>query len=158
MVAEMRIWRNLVGGVFSWLLAAIVGIELHAQPDCVAAIGFHNKVSTVPESPWPKLDVEQKFEIQIQIFNRCFCNHFWEDFFVQNVVRKQIQIWKLVLIFDPAQGYNFVALQLFLFLDPIIFERATRGTNESEFNPGTWIVPRGNTAAVAEVRRAVWGV
>ena len=132
MVAEMRIWRNLVGGVFSWLLAAIVGIELHAQPDCVATTGFHNKVSTVPESPWPKLDVEQKFEIQIQIFNRFFCNRFCNDFFVQNVVRKQIQIWNLVLIFDPAQVYNFVAIQLFLFHDPIIFERSTRGTNESE--------------------------
>ena len=42
----MRIWRNLVGGVFSWLLAAIVGIGLHAQPDCVAIAGFHNKVSS----------------------------------------------------------------------------------------------------------------
>ena len=70
MVAERRIWRNLVGGVFSWLLAAIVGIGLHAQPDCVATTGFHNKVSTVPESPWPKLDVEQKIEIHIQICNR----------------------------------------------------------------------------------------
>ena len=92
-------------------LAAIVGIGLHTQPDCVATTGFHNKVSTVPESPWPKLYVEQKFEIQIQIFNR---------FFVQNVVRKQIQIWKLVLIFDPVRGHNFVAIQLFLFHDPII--------------------------------------
>ena len=64
----------------------------------------------------------KKFEIQIQNFNR----------FVQNVVRKQIQIWNLVLIFDPAQGYNFVAIQLFLFHDPIIFERATRGTLQSE--------------------------
>ena len=132
MVAERRIWRNLVGGVFSWLLAAIVGIGLHAQPDCVATAAFHNKVSTVPESPWPKLAVEQKFEIQIQICNRFFCNRFWNDFFVQNVVRKQIQIWNLVLIFGRAQGYNFVAIQLFLFHDPIIFERATRGTNESE--------------------------
>ena len=52
MVAERRIRRNLVGGgVFSWLLAAIVGIGLHAQPDCVATAQFHNKVSTVPESP-----------------------------------------------------------------------------------------------------------
>ena len=51
---------------------------------------------------------------------------------MQNVVRKQIQIWNLVLIFDRAQGHNFVAVQLFLFHDPIIFERATRGTNESE--------------------------
>ena len=117
---------------FKRWLAAIVGIGLHAQPDCVATAGFHNKVSTVPESPWPKLDVEQKFEIQIQIFNRFFCNRFWNDFFVQNVVRKQIQIWNLVLIFDPAQGYNFVAIQLFLFHDPIIFERATWGTNEGE--------------------------
>ena len=100
------------------------------------AAEFHNKVSTVPESPWPKLHVEQKFEIQIQICNRFFCNCFWNDFFVQNVVRKQIQIWNLVLIFDPAQGYNFVAIQLFLFHDPIIFERATRGTNETEFK---WI-------------------
>ena len=133
MVAERRIRRNLVGGVFSWLLAAIVGIELHAQPDCVATAGFHNKVSTVPESPWPKLDVAQKFEILIQIFNRFFCNRFWNDFFVQNVVRRQFQIWNLVLIFGRAQGYNFVALQLFLFHDPIIFERATRGTLQSEF-------------------------
>ena len=50
MVAERRIWRNLVGGVFSWLLAAIVGIELHAQPLYVSTAGYHNKVSTVPES------------------------------------------------------------------------------------------------------------
>ena len=99
MVAERRIWRNLVGGVFSWLLAAIVGIELHAQPDCVATAGFHNKVSTVPESPWPKLDVEQKFEIQIQICNRFFCNRFCDNSTVQNVVRKHLkfesQVWKL---------------------------------------------------------------
>ena len=91
MVAERRIWRNLVGGVFSWLLAAIVGIELHAQPRCVALRRFCNKVSTVPESPWPKLDVEQKFEIQIQISNRFFCNSFWNDLFVQNVVRKHLK-------------------------------------------------------------------
>ena len=31
--------------------AAIVGIGLHTQPDYVATAGFHNKVSTVPESP-----------------------------------------------------------------------------------------------------------
>ena len=110
-----------------------MGIWLHAQPDCVATAGFHNKVSTVPERPWPKIDVEQKFKIQIQIFNRFFCNRFWNDFFVQNVVRKQVQIWNLVLIFGRAQGYNFVAVQLFLFHDPIIFERATRGTLQSEF-------------------------
>ena len=91
MVAERRIWRNLVGGVFSWLLAAIVGIELHAQPDCVATTGFHNKVSTVPENPWPKLDVERKFEIQIQICNRFFCNRFCDNSIVQNVVRKHLK-------------------------------------------------------------------
>ena len=50
------------------LLVAIVGIELHAQPHYVATTGFHNKVSTVPESPWPELYVEQKLEIQIQLF------------------------------------------------------------------------------------------
>ena len=91
MVAERRIWRNLVGGVFSWLLAAIVGIELHAQPDCVATAGFHNKVSTVPESPWPNLHVEQKIEIQIQIFNRFFCNRFCINSAAQNVVRKHLK-------------------------------------------------------------------
>ena len=91
MVAERRIWRNLVGGVFSWLLAAIVGIELHTQPDCVATAGFHNKVSTVPESPWPNLHVEQKFEIQIQIFNRFSCNHFCINSRAQNVVRKHLK-------------------------------------------------------------------
>ena len=133
MVAERRILRNLGHGHFKQWLAAIVGIRLHAQPDCVATTGFHNKVSTVPESPWPKVYVEQKFEIQIQIFNRFFCNRFWNEFFVQNVVRKQIRIWNLVLIFDPAQGYNFVAIQLFLFHDLIIFERSTRGTLQSEF-------------------------
>ena len=76
MVAERRIWRNLVGGVVSWLLvAAIVGIELHAQPYYVAAAGFHNKVSTVPESTWPKVSVSKFFfEIQIQICNHFFCN------------------------------------------------------------------------------------
>ena len=66
MVAERRIWRNLVGGMFSWLLAAIVGIELHAQPDCVATAQFHNKVSTVPESPWPKLVVKQKLKFKFK--------------------------------------------------------------------------------------------
>ena len=119
-VAVRLVLLNLVHEHFKRWLAAIVGIGLHAQPDCVATTGFHNKVSTVPESPWPKLDVEQKFEIQIQNFNRFFCNRFWNDFFVQNVVRKQVQIWNLVLIFDPGQGYNFVAIQLFLFHDPII--------------------------------------
>ena len=117
-----------------WTRAAeIVRIELHAQPYCVTTTGFHNKVSTVPESPWPKLDVEQKFEIQIQNFNRFFCNRFWNDFFVQNVVRKQIQIWNLVLIFGRAQGYNFVAIQLFLFHDPIIFLKVIRRRPHSEF-------------------------
>ena len=72
-------------------LAAIVGIGLHAQPDCVATAGFHNKVSTVPESPWPKLHIEQKFEIQIQIFNRFFCNRFCDNSTVQNVVRKHLK-------------------------------------------------------------------
>ena len=105
---------------FKRWLAAIVGIGLHAKPDCVATTGFHNKVSTVPESPWPKVSVEQNFEIQIQNFNRFFCNHFLTDFIVQNVVRRQIQIWNVVLIFGRAQGYNFVAVQLFLFHDPII--------------------------------------
>ena len=132
MVAVRLVSLNLVHGHFKRWLAAIVGIGLHAQPDCVATTGFHNKVSTVPESPWPKLDVEQKFEIQIQICSRFFCNRFWNDFFVQNVVRKQIQIWNLDLIFGRAQGYNFVAMQLFLFHDPIIFERATRGTLQDE--------------------------
>ena len=149
MVAVRLVSPNLVHGHFKRWLAAIVGIVLHAQPDCVATTGFHNKVSTVPESPWPKVYVEQKFEIQIQIFNHFFSNHLWNDLLVKNVVRKPIQIWNLVLIFDPAQGYNFVAIQLFLFHDPIIFERATRGTNESEFNPLypthvwlAWIPPR----------------
>ena len=140
MVAVRLVSLNLVHVHFKRWLAAIyislVGIGLHAQPDCVATTGFHNKVSTVPESPWPKVSVSKKIQIQIQICNRFFCNCFWNDFFVQNVVRKQIQIWNLVLIFDPAQGYNFVAIQLFLFHDPIIFERATRGTNETEFK---WI-------------------
>ena len=27
-----------------------------------------------------------------------------------------------------------------------------------DVNPGRWIVPQGNTAAVAEVRRAAWDV
>ena len=91
MVAERRIWRNLVGGVFSWLLAAIVGIRLHAQPDCVATAGFHNKVGTVPESPWPKVSVQQKIEIQIQISNRFYCNRFCINFRAQNVVRKHVK-------------------------------------------------------------------
>ena len=92
MVAVRLVSLNLVHTHFKRWLAAIVGIGLYAQPDCVATAGFHNKVSTGPESPWPKLDVEQKFEIQIQNFNRFFCNRFWNDFFVQNVVRKQVQI------------------------------------------------------------------
>ena len=101
MVAERRIWRNLVGGVFSWLLAAIVGIELHAQPDCVATAGFHNKVSTGPESPWPKLDVEQKIEIQIQISNRFFCNRFCINSIAQNVVRKHFKFQIIYKIETP---------------------------------------------------------
>ena len=91
MVAERRILRILVGGVFSWLLAAIVGIELHAQPRCVALRRFCNKVSTVPESPWPKVSVQQKFEIQIQISNRFYCNRFCINFIAQNVVRKHLK-------------------------------------------------------------------
>ena len=132
MVAVRLVSLNLVHEHFKRCLAAIVGIELHAQPDCVATTGFHNKVSTVPESTWPKLYVSKKIEIQIQIFNRFLCNNFWDDFFVQNVVRKQFQIWNFVLIFGRAQGYNFVAIQLFLFHDPIIFERSTRGTLQAE--------------------------
>ena len=133
MVAVRLVSLNLVHGHFKRWLAAIVGIGLHAKPDCVATTGFHNKVSTVPESPWPKLDVEQKFEIQIQICNRFFCNCFWNDFFVKNIVRKPIQIWNLVLIFDPAQGYNFVAIQLFLFHDLIIIQKVIRREAEVEF-------------------------
>ena len=70
------------------------------------------------------VNVQQKFEIQIQNFNR---------FFVRNVVRKQIQIWNLVLIFGRAQGYNFVAVQLFLFHDPIIIVKVIRRRPHSEF-------------------------
>ena len=55
MVAVRLVSLNLVHGHFKRLLAAIVGIGLHTQPDCVATAGFHNKVSTVPESPWPNL-------------------------------------------------------------------------------------------------------
>ena len=95
MVAVRLVSLNLVHGHFKRWLAAIVGIGLHAQPDCVATTGFHNKVSTVPESPWPKLYVEQKFEIQIQIFNRFFCNCFSINSIVQNVVKKHLkfEIW-----------------------------------------------------------------
>ena len=91
MVAVRLVSLNLVHEHFKRWLAAIVGIGLHAQPDCVATAGFHNKVSTVPESPWPKLDVERKFEIQIQICNRFFCNHFCDNSIVQNVVRKHLK-------------------------------------------------------------------
>ena len=47
---KRRIWRTLVHGHQGgcWRL---LGIELHAQPHYVAAAGFHNKVSTVTESP-----------------------------------------------------------------------------------------------------------
>ena len=133
MVAVRLVSLNLVHKHFKRWLAAIVGIGLHAQRDFVATTGFHNKVSTVPKSPWPKLYVERKFEIQIQISNRFFCNRFWNDFSVQNVVRKPIQIWNLVLIFDPVQGYNFVAIQLFLFHDPIIIQKVIRREAEVEF-------------------------
>ena len=132
MVAVRLVSRNLVHGHFKRWLAAILGIGLHAQPDCVATTGLYNKVSTVPQSPSAKLYVEQKIQIQIQICNRFFCNRFWNDFFVQNVVRKQIQIWNLVLIFGPAQGYNFVAIQLFLFHDPIIILKVIRRRPHSE--------------------------
>ena len=74
---------------------AIVGIGLHAQPDCVATTWFHNKVSIVPESPSPEVSVRQKFEIQIQIPNRFFCNRFYDNYVAQNVVRKHLkfEIW-----------------------------------------------------------------
>ena len=101
MVAERRIWRNLVHGHFKRWLAAIVGIELHAKPDCVATTGFHNKVSTVPESPWPEVYVEQKFKIQIQIFNRFFCNHFCINFRAHNVVRKHFKFQIIYKIETP---------------------------------------------------------
>ena len=76
---------------FKRWLAAIVGIGLHAQPDCVATTGFHNKVSIVPESPSPEVSVRQKFEIQIQIPNRFFCNRFYDNYIAQNVVRKHLK-------------------------------------------------------------------
>ena len=139
MVAVRLVSLNLVHGHFKRWLAAIVGIELHAQHDCVATAGFHNKVSTVPESPWPKLDVEQKFEIQIQICNRFFCNCFWNDFFVQNVVRKQIQIWNLVLIFDPARGYNFVAIQLFYFMIRSFLNALHEALSRASFSESAYI-------------------
>ena len=102
MVAERRIWRNLVHGHQGgcWR-PSIVGIELHAQPHYVSTARFHNKVSTVPESPWPKLYVEQKFEIQIQICNHFFCNHFFTDFVGKNVVRKHLKIWIIHKIETP---------------------------------------------------------
>ena len=67
----------------------------HAQPHCVAPRGFHNKVSIVPESPSPEVSVRQKFEIQIQIPNRFFCNRFYDNYVAQNVVRKHLkfEIW-----------------------------------------------------------------
>ena len=68
----MLVSLNLVHVHFKRWLAAIVAIVLHAQPDCVATTGFHNKVSIVPESPSPEVSVQQKFEIQIQIPNRFF--------------------------------------------------------------------------------------
>ena len=46
---------------------------------CVAPRGFHNKVSIVPESTSPEVSVRQKFEIQIQIPNRFFCNRFYDN-------------------------------------------------------------------------------
>ena len=63
----------------------------HAQPHCVAPRGFHNKVSIVPESPSPEVSVRQKFEIQIQIPNRFFCNRFYDNYIGQNVVRKHLK-------------------------------------------------------------------
>ena len=49
----------------------------HAQPYCVATREFHNKVSIVPENTSPEVTVRQKFEIQIQIFDRFICNCFY---------------------------------------------------------------------------------
>ena len=91
MVAVRLVSRNLVHGHFKRWLAAIVGIGLHAQPDCVGTTGFHNKVSIVPESPSPEVSVRQKFEIQIQIPNRFFCNRFYDNYIGQNVVRKHLK-------------------------------------------------------------------
>ena len=51
----------------------------------------HNKVSIVPESPSPEVSVRQKFEIQIQIPNRFFCNRFYDNYVAQNVVRKHLK-------------------------------------------------------------------
>ena len=101
MVTVRLVSRNLVHGHFKRWLAAIVGIGLHAQPDCVATTGFHNKVSIVPESPWPKVFVSKKFEIQIQICNRFFCNRFVTDFVGKNVVRKHSKIWIIHKIETP---------------------------------------------------------
>ena len=63
----------------------------HAQHNCVETRGFHNKVSIVPESPSPEVSVRQKFKIQIQIFNRFFCNRFYDNYIGQNVVRKHLK-------------------------------------------------------------------
>ena len=108
--------------------AEIVRIELHAQPYCVTTTGFHNKVSTVPESPWPEVSVSQKFEIQIQIFNRFFCNCFFNVFTVENVVRKhlkfEIRFWKMIgptaTILWP---YNFFCFGINGFLNALCFAK-----------------------------------
>ena len=72
-------------------VAEIVRVGLHAKPYCVTTAGVHNKVSIVPERPWHEVSVSQKFEIQIQNFNRFFCNYFLNVFRVENVVRKHLK-------------------------------------------------------------------
>ena len=104
MVAVRLVSLNLVHGHFKRRLAAIVGIELHAQRDCVATAGFHNKVSIVPESPSPEVSVRQKFKIQIQNFNRFFCNRFYDNYIAQNVVRKHLKFEIWVSKLEPAMA------------------------------------------------------
>ena len=73
---------------------AIVGIWLHAQPDCVATAGFHNKVSTVPESPDPKFPFQKilKFKFKfVTVFSVTTFVTIISFVHVQNVVRKHLK-------------------------------------------------------------------
>ena len=95
MVAVRLVSLNLVHGHFKRWLAAIVGIELHAQPDCVATAGFHNKVSTVPESPDPKFPFQKilKFKFKfVTVFSvTAFGTIFSSKMSLEN--RFKFEIW-----------------------------------------------------------------
>ena len=66
MVAVRLVSLNLVHGHFKRWLAAIVGIGLHVQPDCVATIGFHNKVAQFLKAHDPNLTLNKNLKFKFK--------------------------------------------------------------------------------------------